>query len=452
MRRLATHTPRRDRHPGSRTPVSVLGVACFLCLASPCLSAQTKAEPAPPLLLPSLSAANPPGGWVWGSSLAFLYDSFGQRYEIADEDTLDLVDEMSGNLVLSLDRTGRTAINLRNTFGYGEEAVRNDFLGSLRRTWGRLDLRLEEDFRYKNYNANSAYLLSSTYWVSRSRAQLRWKLSDSWRLAFDERWELTDVQERSRYNYDYRRADHGVELQRNFGFFSMLRGGYIFGTRAVPDSTVIDYERHAVTVGWLQELGRHSLSMDQIIERRTYGDPSVRSHYLDWQGNVSGTLVLRDKLRLRPVYRLWVVEYDQPDSVFANSSEQSLEVLLEGDLGPRTSLGVGPRLETRRTESLFERSYDQLGLKGSISVFAGTRFWLQFTNEIGVRKHLDVARDTQSFFTDYIFNWTTVYLSWRFLRQASLDSFLSLNPESHEDAANNTVTLLMSASLTWRLR
>jgi hypothetical protein len=384
--------------------------------------------------------------------MAFLYDSFGQRYEIADEDTLDLIDEMSGNLLLHFDRSGRTGIHLRNTFGYGEEAVRNDFLGTVDRTWGRLDLRLEEDLRYKNYNENSTFTLSSNYWVSRSRLRLRWALSESWRLAFDERWEITEVADRNRYNYDYRRADHGVELQHNFGFFSSLRGGYLFGTRAVPDSSVIDYQRQALTVGWVQEMGRHSFSMDHIFERRTYGDPRVRSHYNDWQGNVAGTLILRERLRLRPVYRVWLVEYDQPDSIFANSTEQSLEILLEGDLGPRTSLGVGPRAETRRSQSIFERSYDQLGLKGSIAVFAGTQFWLQFTNEIGVRKHLGGTTDSIDFFTDYIFNWTTLYLSWRFLRQASLDSFLSLNPESHEDAANNTTTLLLSASLTWHLR
>lgn len=452
MRRLATHTNRRPALAGALTRVSALCCLWALCAGFSEVGAQTTAEPKEPLLLPTLGPAPQASGWVWGSSVAFLYDSFGQRYEIANRDTLDLVNEMSGNLVLRFDRLGRTGINLRNTFGYGEEAVRNDFLGSLRRQWGRLDLRLEEDFRYKNYSSQSAFTLSSTYWVSRSRVQLRWALSESWRLAVDERWEVTEVQDRTRFNYDYRRADHGVELQHNFGFFSMLRGGYIFGTRAVPDSSVIDYERHALTVGWLQELGRHSFSMDQIFERRSYGDPRVRSEYVDWQGNISATIALRDKLRLRPVYRIWLVNYDHPDSVFANGSEQSFEVLLEGDLGPRAILGVGPRAETRRSESLFERSYDQLGVKGSISVFAGTRFWMQFTNEIGVRKHLPVTTDSQDFFTDYIFNWTTLYLSWRFLRQASLDSFLSLNPESHEDAANNTTTLLMSASLTWHLR
>ena len=121
-------------------------------------------------------------------------------------------------------------------------------------------------------------------------------------------------------------------------------------------------------------------------------------------------------------------------------------------MGPSTIIGIGPRIESRRTSSLFERSYDQLGLKGTISVFAGSTFWMQFTNEIGVRKHLRGTTDSEDFFTDYIFNWTTVYLSWRMFPSASLDTFLSLNPESHEDAANNTTTLLLSSSLTWHLR
>jgi len=416
------------------------------------LPARAQPDSADDLKLPALSFATPSSGWAWNTNLAFLYDSFGQRYEIADEDTLDLVDEMSSNLMLQLMRRGRTNVELRNTFGLGEEALRNDFFGALRHDWTRFDLRIEEDFRYKNYNENTAYTLSSTYWVSRSRARLRWSLSDAWRLAFDERWEFTEVQDRSRYNYDYRRADHGIELQRNFGFFSSVRGGYLYGTRAVPDSSVIDFERHAVTFSWLQEFGRHTLSMDHIVERRLYGDPNVRSHYRDWQGNVAMTLAVQERLRLRPLYRVWTVHYDQPDSVFADADEHSLEVLLEGDLGPHTTLGVGPRAELRRTQSAFERSYDQLGVKGTVAVFAGSRFWMQFTNELGVRKHLPGPLDEAGFFTDYIFNWTTLYLSWRFLQSASLDSFLSLNPESHEDAANNTVTVLFSGSLTWHLR
>ena len=65
-------------------------------------------------------------GWRFLPSAGLAYDSFGQKYVLADNDTLDLVDELSGRFTADLEHRGRTEFRLRNTFGYGQQAVRND--------------------------------------------------------------------------------------------------------------------------------------------------------------------------------------------------------------------------------------------------------------------------------------------------------------------------------------
>ena len=140
------------------------------------------------------------------------------------------------------------------------------------------------------------------------------------------------------------------------------------------------------------------------------------------------------------------MHYDTPDSIYAQATEQSVEMLLEGDLSESTTLALGPRAEFRRVASSIDRAYNQWGLKGSVTFLDGTRFWIQFTDEVGVRKHL--AGDA-TLYSDYVFNWSTLYLTWEPMQRLQLDLFFSLDPETHDDKTNDTTTILVSTALTY---
>ena len=415
-----------------------LGLVVWLCAAAP-LRGQDLATPT--------STLPPPTLWRFEPSVGITYDSYGQRYELADEDTLDLVDEMSGQVIASLLRQGQTRVELKNTFSYGEEAARDDFVFMLERNSRSLDLRLQNDARYKAYRALSQYSLSSDYLLNTSRVVLTAHLRPDLHLRLDERFEIAHVAERNRYNYDYTRNDVGIELDRRWALFSGLRGGYTLGHRTVPDSTAIDYTRHIGTAAWNQEIRSGAFGLEQQVERRLYGDPSVRSHSLDWRTTVTSNAPLAARFRLRPEYRAWILRYDRPDSVYADTDDHTLELLGEFDLNDRTTLGVGPTGALHRSNGVFEADYEQVGLKGTIS-YLSTRLWLQFSNEFGFRAHGAVDDD---FYTDYVFNWTTLFVSYEFLSRTTFDLFFSLNPENHEDQRNNTTTLLLSGSLTLAL-
>lgn len=387
--------------------------------------------------------------WRFLPSASIAYDSFGQRYVIADEDTLDLVQETSGRLCTALERRGRTEFSLRNTLGIGEQATRDDLELRLRRQIGTAELQIAADWRWKAYRSQSAYVLSSDYQLAALHPQFSWRLFPEWRLRVEDRSEWAHFARRTRYNYDYSVHDAGATVERSYGLLSLLGLGYTHGRRSVPDSTQIDYRRHLLLCDWSHEAGAHTVRLDQRLERRLYADPRVRSHFLEFDAGLGLRLALRPQLRLRPEYRADLLRYDTPDSVYSSYSEQAFEVLLERDFGDRTTFALGPRAEFRRTSSTIDRAYDQWGLKGSVSFLSGTRLWVEFSDEVGVRRHL-AGEDL--FFSDYVFNWSTLYLSCELWPGLAFDLFFSLDPENHTIHADDTTTILVSTSLTYGWR
>jgi len=392
--------------------------------------------------------AAPERAWILRSSVALAYDSFGQRYTVADDDTLDLIDELSGRWILGLEHRGNAWFELANSLGIGQEATRNDTHLGLRWRARTLDVQILDDLHTKAWRELSQYTLSSDYLTNTARLLVTVWPVGPWRLRGTGRLENAHFMQRSRYNYDYWRHDLGAEVERRWGVFSELRGGYSYGRREVPDSTAIDYRAHRITAGWTQEFGAHTLTLDQWVERRRYRDTGTRSPYLDYEADLTLSAALGMSTRLRPAYRALVTNYDLPDSIYTDATEQSVEILLERELTPNTTLGVGPRGEFRRTGSLFDRPYDQWGLKGTLSYLPGPSLWVQFSNEIGVRTH---RAGSEVLFTDYLFNWSTLMLSWHFPPRLNLDLFFSLEPEDHADDRDDTTTLLVSTALTFGL-
>ncbi|UCE04029.1 MAG: hypothetical protein JSW67_07620 [Candidatus Latescibacterota bacterium] len=418
-------------------------LGCFLLI----VLSGTRAAPAQVGAFAELQPAAT--SWSFRPTVALAYDTFGQSYTISEVDTLDLVDEASARLVATLLHRGRTHFEVRNALGLGQEATRNDLFVNLRRQLGALDLRIINDLHYKAYRPRSDFQLSSDYITNSARVIAALSLSPAWRLRLEDRFETARFASRTRYNYDYTRNDVGAEIEKRWGIFSSMRLGYTYGGRSVPDSLAIGYQRQRVHVGLTQGFGSHLLVVEQMFERRTYRIPTVRSHFFDTAGRLSASLSLSEKVRLRPEYRAVVTLYDRPDSVYSSANEHVTELILERDLSARATLGVGPRAEFRRTQSSFDRPYDQFGIHGMISYIAGSDFWVEFSNELGVRSHLGAG---DRFLTDFVYNWTTLYLSYRFASALTFDLFFSLTPENHSDSRYDTTTILASTALTWALR
>ena len=421
----------------------------FAMLVASCCAGLPQASRAQFSIVPDLAATPRPSPWAFLPGVVFGYDSFGQSYNIAERDTLDLVDELSGRVVAAIEHRGRTHFGLKNSFGLGQQATRNDSWIQFGIGRGDLQLRAEQELHYKAYANDADFAESSDYLAGISRVGLAWELAPRWRVRLDDRFEWTDFERPTLYSYDYWLHDGTATLEHQYGVFSTVSAGYGYGVRSVPDSTVIDFHRHVFRADWVHEAGRHDLGLGQRLERRLYRDPSVRSHTWDWDVDLYASVRLHPRVRLRPEYRAEILEHDFPDSVYTDSVDQSVEMLVEGDVSRSTTLALGPRAEFRRTAAGFDRSYNQLGLKGVVTFTLRSTLWLQFSEEIGQREHL--AGETL-FFTDYIYNWSTLYLTWNPLPRLGLDLYFTIAPEVHEYGEDDNTLLLLSTSLTYGWR
>jgi hypothetical protein len=424
-------------------------VAPLLALSLGALSPRSAPAQAPPLAAAGVPLVPPSPRWSFYPGLTLGYDSFGQRYVVEESDTLDLVNELSARAVTGIEHRGRARFGIKNSFGVGQQATRDDVWAHLEIGRSGLELRAEQELHYKAYAPDADFSESSDYLSGLSRAFVRARLAPRWRLRLEDRLEWTSFAVPSRSSYDYRLNDAGLSLEREYHFLSRIELGYAYGWRTVPDSSVIDYQRHVVRLDWDHEIGRHDCTFEQRLERRTYRDPAVRSPLFDYSARLAGSVALHPSLRLRPEYHADVVRYDRQDSLYSDFTAQSAELLVEGDAGAHTILALGPRAEFRRTADSFDRPYNQWGLKGSVTYTLGTALWVQFTDEVGTREHL--AGDAL-FFTDYVFNWSTLALGWNPLPRLGLDLYFALNPELHEQGEDNSTLLLLSTAVTYGWR
>lgn len=412
-----------------------------LCLASTGVSQES--------LFPGLGAGATPSRWRFFPGVVVGYDSFGQQYSLAERETLDLVDEVSGRLITSLEHHGTVRFGIKNSFGVGQQATRDDAWIDLAIGTGALQFRTAQELHYKAYAGNADFAESSDYLTGITRATALWRPTPEWRLRLDNRLEWTDFAFPTYYSYDYQVNDVSAAVEREYGLFSLLAVGYGYGARSVPDSSVIDFRRHVFRATWDHVYRGNEVSLIQRVERRLYRDPNVRSDLIDLDSEVRTRVRLHPRVRLRPAYRATVVEHDRPDSIYSDATEQSIEVLVEGDVSRSTVLALGPRAEFRRAGPGYDRAYNQWGVRGEVTVTLGTTLWLQFSDELGQRKHL---AGEELFFTDYIYNWSTLYASWNPFPRLGFDAYVSVAPEVHEYGEDNTTMLLVSTSVTYGWR
>lgn len=427
-----------------RAGVALAGMALATLLSTATAGAELGSAPAA-----RLAGSVPPRTWSFYPNVAFAYDTFGQRYTISDTDTLDLYEELCARLVARVERLGATRLEVENVLSLGQEATRDDFRARLRRGFGRFELRAEGELHSKQYAQDADLDLAGDYLAGTARARGSLRVGDRLWLRVEDRLEFASYASRSRYEYDYQINDLSLELERQYGILSTVRVGGAAGWRTVPDSSAIDYDRWVAAGAWDAEWGSHLTVIETRIERRTYTDSGVRSPYSDGSGRAAAQVALHPRMRLRPEYRLALQRYDLQDSIYADATEHSIELLVEGDASSRAVLALGPRAEFRRVGGDVDRPYDQWSLKGSVSFARGRELYLQFTDEVGKRWYLE---GDPTFYSDLVFNWSTLYLTWQPHPRLGLDLFCSLDPEVHEDSTHDTTTLLLSAAVTvgWR--
>ena len=221
--------------------------------------------------------------WVGAAEVGF--DSYTERYTVADDDTLSSVAEFYARLRMgyAVGVLGRNYALLEAKGLLGEssyEAGGHAFATRRFGAAGRHAVHLDAEAGRRGYRAGSQYDFPNGYLRAVARGTLRWRASDTVLLRLDDRVERVDYDERTEFDYDFTRnavtasTDIASDLTHTFTV------GTRFTTMTVPDSSQIDYVALTPLAEYRGYIDAHRrIQVAMGGERRLYDAGSTRSSF-----------------------------------------------------------------------------------------------------------------------------------------------------------------------------
>ncbi len=378
------------------------------------------------------------------------FDSFSEKFSIDEADTLDSTSEVRSQLVVGvggeLGEGHRYAV--KNTFSLSEHVRRNVLrLGGDWRVRHRDVLSVENELAVKNFDGSDDFALSSDHVYEQLRVAYEAPLNDAVALTFRQVFETIDFEERSTYEYDYRRrySRGGLKLRRSFE--TLLDVQYGYRTRVVPDSTSINYGEHLLTGNLLQLIGlAATLDVTGEMARRRYADSMTRpGHFLfDVRGGVGWQLSERFGARLRQ--ELSAENYDIPSAVYFNRLQHLTGFEVGFDPNLEFRLAFEPRFNVLHADRAAGEEYVEYSLVSSGQWLKLDRLWMTASVELGARDY--GFDDVDAIYSDYRFVRTHVMSTLEFGNRYAWSVFLVHEPERHRQENDNTTTTLFSTDVS----
>jgi hypothetical protein len=393
----------------------------------------------------------PPVQWTAGIG----FDSFGERYSIEEADTLAFSNEVWTRAGLHLQRpwSRRGRVWVEDLLSFSNLALRNrlalggDF--SFRQDDAlsfRSDLALRRN--HPKSDPDDALAVSSSYWQEDARISYRPRLGDQLRLRLGERFFAIDFEDESRYEYDYFQNEllAAVELERGPGRVLDLDYGY--ARRTVPDSSAIDYGEQRLRASFRATdglWGRFELMGEAA--RRHYRVEEVRPGSTVIRAEGALVFAAGERFEVRLGDGLESTTYDAPSNVYFDLIENRAGLGVFFLPGPAIEVGGEPRYTRFRADEGGE-DFDELSLVLALRIFRGRQGWFDLAIEPGHRDYL--AGGPESIYSDYDFVRGTLLGSLALGDRTSLDTYLSYEPERHEEPGDDAAITLISADLTVR--
>ena len=438
----------------------------FISAAAPSASALSLALGfifAPPLAA-SASSAEPV---KIESAAEFGYDRFAQIYRFTDSallqpsdgtigvgtslrDTVDVFTELRGQAELSVRRLkGTHRFEMLGLGSMGTEMNRGYFQGVYRyrpeKSPTLWDAELELEGRA--FQRNSSFQLSHDNLRAMGRLQWRRRLDPSVELGLKLRAETVAYDGHSVFEYDQSRwtVSGTAAIRRGLGFHLDLEAGG--GSRSVPDSTEIAYDRAFLQSDLYWPLGiGGTFSLFTSFERRAFRDPQTRSPYWDLLAEPGLRFSLAESWQLKLQSPQEFLLYDIDGEVYQDTWLGQAGVELARRLG-ELEVGVQPRWTWNVSPFDTDDEFRQPSVALNADLYGGGKLWFSFSEEFGWRNYEDPPSDSIEVYTDYTFFRTTLMASYTFMEHLSLQVFVSDEPDIHQREEDDNRLTLYSLTL-----
>jgi hypothetical protein len=394
-------------------------------------------------------------------SFGLGYDNVSERYYLAHYDTISVPSESLEALRrateeieeqkaivkfdLNKDFANHSRLSVNNRFSFSSLYLRD----ILKIEWDKDWLNLSNQAELKTIQDKKKVTYQTDYFTNNFDVKLKARLSPELILRFRNNLEYTEYKEDSTYTYDYYLNRAGLELDKDISSDGFLHLSYQFSKRYVPDSTLINYDRHFLDISFDKYFGWETLlQLGNELDRKTFKKPGGLDNF--WEERVIFGLSRRihDKMELLFHNEFEVLSYDIEDEINFDYFENKFSTALDYELSYGCEIKGGPEWVTFSSlKNLYrEYNYDQLAFSLSFDLFRSTDLWLSIEDKFGRR---DYKSDENPFYTDYLLNQISLFLDGELGAHLGFNLMLSIDSEWHNSRGDNLTVFLISSELTY---
>jgi hypothetical protein len=406
------------------------------------------------VLLAAPAARGAERRWIGAAEVGF--DSYMERYTVADDDTLSSIAEFYARLRLgyAVGALGRSYALLEGKGLLGESSYEAGGHAVATRRFGaegRHALHVDLEAGRRGYRPGSQYDFPNGYLRAVARGTLRWRASDGVLLKLDERVERVDYDERTEFDYDFTRNAATASADVAGGLTHTFTVGMRLTTMSVPDSSEIDYQALTPLVEYRSYVDAHRrVQVTMGAERRLYAGDATRSSFwallgsgfFEWALSPQWSFELNDEVEH--------YIYDEQSGAYATYLRNLAEVLLNFNRG-NAQIGAGPAFGWVDSRESPQDEYRELGAKITFEWMGGTGAWVAASYQPGWRDYLlydSPSASQDAIFSDYGYHRVDVFATVRLRGSVWLNVYADYQPEDHDRAGDDATATVASLSVT----
>jgi len=377
------------------------------------------------------------------------YDSFIDRFTILEADTFESVQEQYLGLGNALQYwNGKAKAGINNHFRLGTQTIDESFDAEASFAPAPatvIDLR--GGVHWKHFQEKSDYEFGNDYLQSNALLKIRKKFGEWSRATLRGRIESIDYEEKTDFDYDYRYLDGGIEIEAGPDPARMLLLGISRGSREVPDTTALSYDRILAELEARLISSRGvSFHLSSAGDRRDYRG-AVRSSlwnavsFLDASYNTAGGMVYSLRAEAELAF------FDRPDTIYFDTQFLRGGARVRYPVRDLSSVYIEPRAAWMFCPDFEEERYGEFSCILGADIMHTDRLWLSLSYEPGYRDYTVAENDLYS---DFTLNRVSAMGSVSLPASMALNLFLTHEPERHSRREDDFSVTLVTVDVTKR--
>ncbi len=401
-------------------------------------------------------------GSAFRFSFGLGYDNISEKYYLVHYDTISVpseslealrrateeIEEQKVLLELDLNKSlaDHSRFLIQNRFSLSSLYVRD----ILRLEWQTDWLTLADEAELRTIRDKDKVTYQSDFLTNSLDVKLRASPSPGTSLTLRNNLEYTEYKDKSPYVYDYYLNRTTLELDRDVSEDGFFRLSYQLSKRNVPDSASINYAGHFVDLSFDKYFGWETLlQVENELERKTFNKPQGQDDF--WQNRFTLALDRKIRERTKLLFRneFEVLGYDAEDEINFGYLENQFSGLVQFELQDGLVIAGGPEWTSFFSLRSAYRDYDyrQPSWVASLDLMRTVSFWTSLEDKFGKR---DYRSDDNPFYTDYLFNQLTLFLTADLNPHMGFNLMLSVDSEWHDSRQDDLTVFLISSELTYR--